>query len=65
MEIPDTITANYNQLLSLLLLTVSAHAREGYSSQFVCLFLISKTKAFSRLKCELGDNLCPLNVALF
>ena len=43
--------------------------REGYSSQFVCLSvcqnLISKTMAVSRLKRGLGDDLSPLNVALF
>ena len=34
----------------LALLTLSVHAREGYSSQSVCQHLISKTTAFSRLK---------------
>ena len=55
----------------LYLLTLSAHAREGYSSHFVCLsvffFIVGKVP-FSGLNLHqyiLGDNLSVLNVALF
>ena len=55
------------------LLTLSAHAREGYSSHFVCQsvchFSILEKAPFSGLKLTsvyiLGDDLSPLNVALF
>ena len=66
------------QVLSELLLTLSAHAREGYSSHFVSLLLCqsvcmslfhSGEGAVSWLKLTsvyiLGDDLSPLNVALF
>ena len=54
-------------------LTLSAHAREGYSSHFVChsltLFSILEKAPFSRIKLTsayiLGDDLSALNVALF
>ena len=47
------------------LLTLSAHAREGCSSHFVCLsvchfFILEKTP-FSGLKLILGDDLSPSN----
>ena len=54
-------------------LTLSAHAREGYSSHFVCLsvchFSILEKAPISGLKLTsvyiLGDDLSSLNVALF
>ena len=58
-------------------LTLSAHAREGYSSHFVCQsvslsvchFSILEKAPFLGLKLAsvyiLGDDLSPLNVALF
>ena len=59
--------------MSLQLLTLSAHAREGYSSHFVghslTLFSILEKAPFSGLKLTsvyvLGDDLSALNVALF
>ena len=60
-----------------VLLTLSAHAREGYSSHFVCHsvslsvchFSILEKAPFLGLKLTsvyiLGDDLSPLNVALF
>ena len=66
-----------NLLVVLLLLTLSAHAREGYSSHFVslsvslsvCHFSILEKAPISGLKLTsvyiLGDDLSPLNVALF
>ena len=55
-----------------MLLTLSTHAREGYSSHFVChslCFSILEKAPFSGLKltsvCILGDDLSALNVALF
>ena len=59
------------------LLTLSAHAREGYSSDFVCHsvslsvchFSILEKAPFLGLKLTsvyiLGDDLSPLNVAFF
>ena len=55
------------------LLTLSAHAREGYSSHFVCHsvchFSILEKAPFSGLKLTsvyiIGDDLSALNVALF
>ena len=38
------------QLALTGLLTLSAHAREGYSSHFVCLFWIVEKAPFSGLK---------------
>ena len=57
----------------MFLLTLSAHVREGYSSHFVCLsvchFSILEKAPISGLKLTsvyiLGDDLSPLNVALF
>ena len=54
-------------------LTLSAHAREGYSSHFichnVCHFSILEKAPFAGLKLTsvyiLGDDLSALNVALF
>ena len=61
--------------LKLLLLTLSAHAREGYSSHFVCLsvclsvcFFIVEKAPFSELKLTSVHSrydLSVLNVALF
>ena len=52
-----------------LLLTLSAHAREGYSSHFVtlsvCHFSILEKAPFNLHQYILGDDLSPLNVALF
>ena len=65
----------YNFILNLL--TLSAHARDGYSSHFVCLSVrlsvchvsILEKAPISGLKLTsvyiLGDDLSPLNVALF
>ena len=55
------------------LLTLSAHAREGYSSRFVCHsvchFSILEKALFTGLKLTsvyiLGDDISALNVALF
>ena len=54
------------------LLTLSAHARDGYSSHFVCHslhFSILEKAPFAGLKLTsvyiLGDDLSALNVALF
>ena len=60
-------------LASLAQITISAHAREGYSSRFVCHsvtvchFFILEKAPFSGLKLTsiLGDDLSVLNVALF
>ena len=64
-------------LAEALYLTLSTHAREGYSSHFVChsvsqsvcLFSILEKAPFLGLKLTsvyiLGDDLSPLNVALF
>ena len=56
---------------SVLFITLSAHAREGYSSQSVSLSLFhSGEGADFRVETDtsvyiLGDDLSPLNVALF
>ena len=64
----------YYYLLLLSLLTLSAHAREGYSSHFVChsvtlcvTFWFWRRRRFQGWNLHqyiLGDDLSPLNVAL-
>ena len=46
------------------LLTLSTHAREGYSMS-VCHFFILEKAPFSGLKLTSVHSRCPLNVALF
>ena len=73
MLINQLILQRFGRTKHVVLFTLSAHAREGYSSHFVCQsvchFSILKKAPFSGLKLTsvyiLGDDLSPLNVALF
>ena len=70
-------TLSIREGIIVIFLTLSAHAREGYSSYFVChslthsltLFSILEKAPFLGLKLTsvyvLGDDLSALNVALF
>ena len=62
----------HTELRLSIWLTLSAHAREGYSSHFVCQSVcvsFLEKAPFLGLKITpvyiLGDDLSPLNVALF
>ena len=73
LNMPNSTNKAAKVSVYLFLLTLSAHAREGYSSHFVChsvcLFSILEKAPFLGLKLTsvyiLGDDLSPLNVALF